>query len=259
MTERIVKPLPFFVAVKEIAIFYVQIFKHILGLVALAALLQAFVSLLVPENPTVGLAVSLLGSLVSMFLYAWILYRADSVLMNRSETTHHALRVAKKTFLPLIGVLAVYLVLMIVLALFGFGMQMLGKLIHLTLLLTIATLGLVLFVLTLIAFTMPAVVLDRFPIFKSFEYSIRLVWRNWWRTFGIILIFVIPVGLLSLLIPLLPPRGNLAFITFYEFVYHMITYPLMISLILILYHDLKTRHHVEGFKHMQHAAVKTKD
>lgn len=89
MTERIVKPLPFFVAIKDIALFYVHVFKHIVGVVAIAALIQAIVSILVPENATVGLAVSLLASVISMFFYAWILYRADSILMNRGENVFY--------------------------------------------------------------------------------------------------------------------------------------------------------------------------
>lgn len=247
MTERIVKPLPFFVAVKEIALFYVHVFRYILGLVVLGALVQALVSLLMPQNPTVGIAISIFASLVSMFFYAWILYRAESVLMNRPETIKDALHVAKKRFLPLIGVLAVYVVLVVALVLFGFGMQYLGKLLHLTLFLTVISLAITIFIFTLLAFSMPTVILDSMPVFKSFEHSIRLVWGNWWRTFGIITIFIIPIVFLSLLV-LLTPFRDIVSLTIYEFIYHIITYPLMVSLILVLYHDLKTRKQMEGFK-----------
>lgn len=247
MTERLAKPLPFFVAVKEIAIFYAHVFKHIIGLVFLAALVQAAVSLLIPQNPTVGLAVSILSSVVTMFFYAWILAHADAILNHRDESKEAAFALAKKRFLPLIGVLAVYIALGIVLFLFGFGMQMLGKITHLMWLFAAITLAVALFVLVLLAFSMPAVILDGMPVFKSFESSIKLVWGHWWRVFGIIIIFIVPVLLLSLAV-LLFNTSNILVLTVYEFFYHLITYPLMISLILILYYDLKARHHMEGFR-----------
>ncbi len=249
MTERIVKPLPFLLAVKEVALFYVHVFKYIFGLVVLAALVQAIVSLVMPGNPTIGAVVALFGSIVSLFFYAWILYRADSVLMGRPETTKDALEVAKKRFLNLIGLLGLYILLAIVLLLFGFGMQMLGKVLHIEFLFAFITVCLVVFIFTLLAFTMPAIILDQIPVLKSFEYSTRLVWRHWWRTFGVILIYLIPVVLLSLGVLLLPTR-NILIMTAYEFIYHIITYPIMISVILILYHDLKARHQIEGFKHV---------
>lgn len=249
MTERIVKPLPFFVAVKEIALFYIHVFKHIIGLVALAALIQAIIALVTPENPTVGFALNLLGGLVSLFFYAWILYHADTILMNRSETIHDALQVAKKRFLPLIGAFVVYIFLILALFLFGFGMQYIGNLINLTIVFAIITLIVFAFIVTLFAFTLPALILDKMPIFKSFEYSVRIVWGNWWRTFGIFMIYVIPVFLLSLAILLLPTR-DIYILAIFEFIYHIITYPLLIAVTLILYYDLKTRHQMVGFKHI---------
>jgi hypothetical protein len=246
MTERIVKPLPFFQAVKKVASFYWHVFREIIGLVVLASLIQAIISLLIPQNPTVGLAVSLLGAVISMFFYAWIIERADSVLMNRPGTVRTALRVAKKRFLPLIGVLAVYIILAIVMFLFGYGMQILGNTLNALLIFAIITLCIGIFIFTLFAFTMPAVVLDLLPVFKSFETSVRLVWGNWWRTFLVFVIYVIPIILLSLLVWWL--SSNIFTLTLYEFIYHIIIYPLMVSLILVLYHDLKLRHQILGFK-----------
>jgi hypothetical protein len=252
MTERFVRPLPFFAAVKEVIVCYRHIFKPIFLLVVFAALAQAFVSLLMPRDPTVGLAVGVLGAVVALFFYPWILYHADSVLMNRNETYTASLHVAKKRFLHLLGVFALYMLLAFVLFLFVYGMQMLGQISSVyafQLLLNLITLLLLLYIFNLLAFTMPAVILDRIPIFKSFEYSTRLVWGHWWRTFSVIFIYIVPVILLSFAVFLLPTR-NISVITLYEFIYHIITYPMMVSLILVLYHDLKTRHQIQAFKHV---------
>jgi hypothetical protein len=246
MTEQVVKPLAFFEAVKHVILFYFHVYRHIIGLVVLASLAQAIVSLLMPENPTVGLAISVLDAIVSMFFYGWIIDRADIVLMNRQETTHDALKVAKRTFLPLMGVLGIYVFLMFVLTLFGFGMQILGTTFHGVSLFALITLLIAIFILMLFAFSMPAVVLDSLPVIKSFERSAKLVWGHWWRTFGVTAIFVIPIILLSLLVWSL--SNSIWTLSLLEFIYHLIVYPLMVSLVLVLYYDLKARYQMLGFK-----------
>lgn len=249
MTERFLKPLTFWQTIVEVLACYGHIFKHIIGLVILAAIVQAIVSILMPENPTVGLAVSILGSVVAMFFYAWILYHADSVLMERPETTKDALKVAKKRFLPLVTLLAIYIVMVLILGLFAFGMQMLGSVLHLGYLFAFISLCIFVFFFTLIAFAMPSLVLDGEPAFKSIEYSARLVWGHWWRVFALFMIFVLPVLVLSLGVMLIPSR-NIFALTAYEFIYHILTYPLMIALILVIYHDLKMRKQMSSFKHL---------
>lgn len=249
MIERMDKPLPFLEVVKEVALFYVRVFKPILPIVLVASAIQAVVSLLAVVNSTIGLAVSVLGAVASVFFSAWILYHADSVLMNRPETKKDALHVAKKRFLPLLIVFVLYVALTVLIFLFGFGMQYLGKILHIEWVFALITLCVLFFIFTLLAFTFPLVVLENTPAFKSFEGSVKLVWRHWWHTFGVFMAFLIPVMLLSLSVLLLPTR-NIVVITVYEYIYHVITYPLMISMILVLFHDLKARHQMEGFKHV---------
>ncbi len=248
MTERFVRPLNFSEAIREVAKAYIHIFKPIIGIVLLAAIVQGVVSLIMPQNTTIGLSIAILANLLYFFFYAWILARGDSVLMNRAETNKDAMHLAKKRFIPVIGVFALYMVLLFILFLFGFGMQYLGNLLHITSLLALLTLAFFLFLFTLLAFTIPAVILDSMPVFKSFEYSARLVWKNWWRTFGVFLVYILPVVLLSLLIIYVVSYQNIVAITIFEFVFHVLVYPIMIAVTLVLYHDLKFRHNKLGFK-----------
>lgn len=252
-TEKFNRPLSFWETVKEVLACYCHIFWRILGLVVIAAALQAFVSILMPENPTVGLAVSVLNAVIAMFFYAWILAHADNLLMNRPTTLRDSLRIAKERYLALLALLLLYIVIMMVLGLFAFGMQLAGSSLHIVYVFALITLCILIFIFTLIAFAMPAVILDQKPALKSFEYSARLVWGHWWRTFSIFMVFVIPVVLLSLVILILPTR-NIAVISGYEFIYHIITYPLMIAVVLVLYHDLKTRKQIANVKHLDNQA-----
>lgn len=248
-TEKFLRPLSIWETIKEVLTCYCHIFWRILGLVVIAAALQALVSILMPENPTVGLAVSVLNAVIAMFFYAWILAHADNLLMNRPATLHDSLKVAKDRYLALLALLLLYVVIMMVLGVFAFGMQLLGSTFHIVYLFALITLCFLIFIFTLIAFAMPAVILDQKPALKSFEYSARLVWGHWWRTFFIFMIFVIPVVILSLAILIFQTR-NILVITVYEFFYHIITYPLMIAVVLVLYHDLKTRKQISNVKHL---------
>jgi hypothetical protein len=250
MTEQITVPTPFFKMIKKVAFFYVHVFKKIFWLVVLASLLQAVVPALIPEEPTVGLAVNILSALVLMFFYAWILARADSLLLGRvTETIQDALQVAKKRFLSILGALVVYLVLAFAIVLLGIALHRLGTLwnIDFLMLLILAAIGIFFYILFF--FSIPSIVLDRLPVLRGFEYSARIVRGHWWRTFGIIIIFIIPLIVLSLSILLLPTR-NLGVITLYEFIFHIIMYPLVVSITLVLYHDLKSRRQMQMFKHV---------
>lgn len=253
MTERMTKPLPFFKLMQEVASLYLHIFKQVFWLIFLAALIQAFVSIFMPQNPTLGLAISLLSLIVATFFYAWILHQADSIYMNRADSIQDSLHIAKRRIMPLLVVLFLYILLFLVLGIFGFGMQKLGTLFEAQkraeIIFAIISIAVLVYVLTFIAFTMPAVVLDSMSALKSFEYSVKLVRGHWWKTFGILLIAMIFVALISLGILNLPSR-NIWVVTLYDFIADLIIYPLMVSVTLVLYHDLRARRQIQGFKHL---------
>lgn len=249
MTEKPTKTLTYFETIKEILELYGHSFKYIIWLVVLASLVQTVVSTLMPKNPVIGSAVSILESVVSMFFYAWILYQADSVYMKRTVSINDSLRVARKRFLYLLGLVLLYIALVLIVALFATGLYFIGQTLHIEYVLGAIGLLLFIYIISLLAFSMPALVLDGLTPFKSMMYSVQLIWKHWWRVFSLFILFLIPVFLLSLSILLLNTR-NLWLITLYEFIFNIIMYPLMISLVLVLYHDLKERFQVAGFKHM---------
>lgn len=249
MPERNVTPLSFFKAVEEIALLYVHLFKYILFPVFLASLIQALVPLLTPREPTVGLAVSILGVLVLMFLYAWILHQADSVYMNRPATLRESLGVAKKRFLYVLGVTGIFVILIFILAAFVFALYRLGVLLGIDFAMFTLAAIVIVYIGVLLAFPIPATVLDNTPILRSFETSAKLVTGHWWHTFGIMIVYMIPIILASLAMVLLPTR-NLFVVSLYEFVYHILAYPLFVAVTLVLYHDLKARHQMYAFKHV---------
>lgn len=249
MPEMFLKPLTFFETVKAIIVFYGYVFKYLIGLVILASIAQGLVSIIMPANPTIGLAISVLASIVYIFFYAWILSHANGILMGSDPKVRESLKVAKSRFLQLVTLLALYLVLAFVLILFGMGMNLVGSVLGIPQIFGLLTLIIFIVIFTFLAFAMPSLIIDDEPAVKSFEYSIRLVWGHWWHLVGLFLLFVIPVITLSLGVMLLPSK-NIFAITLYEFFVHIMTYPLMISLVLVIYHDLKTRKQIKSFKNL---------
>ncbi len=182
MTERMDRPLTFFKVIKEVGAYYLPVFKNIFWLVILASLFEAVVSGFSFYNRTIDLVLSLLALIVALFFYAWIIEQADSVIMNRPDTFKDSLHVAKRRFIHLLGVVALYIILVFILGVFVFGMQLLGKMLGVEILFALIGVLVWIYIFILLSFTVPAVVLDKLPILKSFEYSFKLVWGHWWYT-----------------------------------------------------------------------------
>lgn len=251
MIEKFLSPLPFFREIKYIIHFYFHVFRYIFWLVLILALLQAFVPALAPLQPTVGLAIAVLSILAFTFFHGWALYRGDTILMGRDETMREAFHVVKKRFINMVIALFIYAILSLVFTFMVIALLRLGKLMGLDLAFFIIAIIFLLYVGVLLTFALPAIILDGASVIRGFETSARLVWRHWWRAFGIMVVFAIPIVLLSLG-QILIAESNIIWTIIYEFIYHIITYPLYVSLLLVIYHDLKFRHHAESFKQITH-------
>lgn len=249
MKEKFLSPVPFLKMIEFIIKFYFHVFRHIFWIVVFLALLQAIIPALSPVKPSVGIAISILSIIVFMFFHAWALYHADTVLMERNETIWQSLQMTKHRFINVLGAIFLYLILAAIFSFLIFSLVRLGGLMGLDILFFALSVMIIIYFTVLFAFSIPAIVIDGMPIIKAFEQSVRLVWHHWWRTFGIMAIFSIPIILLSLGVVLLT-QENMVLITIYEFFYHIIAYPLFLAFTLILYHDLRYRHQAEAFKHL---------
>lgn len=257
MKDKILSPIPFFRMLKLIPKFYFYVFPHIIWIVVSLAVLQALVPLFSPVKPSVGLAITILSIIVFMFFHSWALYHADNILMERGETVWQSLKMVKHRFVNILGAIFLYLILSLALGLMMYSLVRLGALFRADILFFVISVIIITYLAVIFAFTIPAIVLDGASILGGFELSARLVWGHWWRAFGIMFIFSIPIVLLSLGVVLFT-SDNLLIITIYEFIYHIIMYPLFVAFTLILYHDLRFRHQSEGFKKVSHERVDVK-
>lgn len=264
MTEKITKPLSASQAIKETFANYGGVFKRIFWLVALLTFLNIVVSLIAsffaPES-AVAITIFLLFAIVSLFFTAWIFAHGDHYFMQEAPDYKASLKVARKRFLPLIGLTLLYIVLLGILFLFGYGLYLFGKTIHIETIMLVLIYLIGFFVIYLLVFSVPAVVLDDMSPLKGMIYSAKLVWKHWWHVFIVFFVALIPLLLVNFLGGFLAgflgvafknsPHWIMFFVVFLlQFIVTIVTYPLMLSALLVLYHEMKARFQHTEFQHM---------
>lgn len=258
MTTYATTPQSFFSLLGECIANYSKVFKPVWRWVLLAVALSLIGSFLIKFNPYVGWAVYVLVLLANLFIFGVMLHLSHTALLGNVPNTQESLTVAKKRYLSLLGVYLIFVLVSVLLGFVDYAIFSLGNLVNLKIVFTILGIvaGLItLLVIFLLFFAFPIVILEKLGVFKSYEKSIKLVWGNWWRIFGIILIvYIILVAVLFVLfiVPIIgfvmlssakafPPFGTLIFyITLYA-IAQILAIPLYLSTILTVLNDLKLR------------------
>jgi hypothetical protein len=97
------------------------------------------------------------------------------------------------------------------------------------------------FIAITLIFVAPLILLDDHSFVDAFRYTWLLVWHNWWRTFAVLLV---PMILFIIILPSVYTKvPSLGYIIF-DIVRTTVVTPLFFSLVLTLFYDLKSRHHV---------------
>ena len=231
---------------------YFVAFKKVLVLTILAAIsislpMHAIIlvmPMLVAESgaPNTGFIAALVfGYIVCMIFYMAVylatLYRIGGIAEGRSETLGDCLGIGFRKILPMIFAAILY-----ALAMMG-GMMLL------------IVPGLILSVS--LAFFGLCIVLDGDRGLESLRHSHRLVWGNWWRTaiIGTVVFIVYYVIFVAVSVPFAvadqmiyaseigapPTLGQTILSLIGDVIATVITFPLMTSVMIAVYHDLKLR------------------
>ena len=231
---------------------YFVAFKQVIVLTILAAVavsLPMHVMLLVmpmfvaesgaPSNGFIAaLVVAFIACMiVYMAIYLATLYRIGGIANGRNETFGNCLGTGFRKILPMIFAAILY------------SLAMMGGF----LLLVIP--GLILSVS--LAFFGLCIVLDDDGSLESLRHSHRLVWGNWWRTaiIGTVVLIVYYVIFLAISVPFavvdqmmfasevagLPTLGQTILSFIGDVIATVITFPLITSVMIAVYHDLKLR------------------
>lgn len=237
-------PQGFFRLLRDSFAGFDKVLKSIWYLILISACLGLIGAEVFKLNHHIGIAVFVLIFFVFTFIYAIVLYRSDGVLAAKPVSMREAISVAKKRYLRLLGAYIVMMVIITILAAVDFGVWALTdalKIQFLEILLTGIVGLLTIFVVYLVVFAIPLIVLGNHGVFKSYEDSIKLVWGNWWRVFGILLIIYFVLIAVALLGAQLVHLNMPVIMIIWHFIYHFISYPLVISATLVLLHDLRMR------------------
>jgi len=109
------------------------------------------------------------------------------------------------------------------------------------------------FLVILLVFYLPFMVIENKKVFESFKFSAKIVWGNWWRTF---LIFLISAVVSILVFIVLELVFNIPLTAIFKFDASRLNYMAQIIMVLFLviilpwniavmlsqFHDLKLRH-----------------
>ena len=231
---------------------YFVVFKRVLVMSILAALSVSLpmhvMVLLMPMfvaeggGPGEGLIAALvIGFTACMVVYMWIylaaLYRIGGIGQGEDRTFGECMRVGGRKIFP------------VMIAAILYSLAMMGGFILLV------VPGLILWVS--LAFFGVCMVLDDDGILESLRHSHRLVWGNWWRTavIGTVVLIVYYVIYLAVEVPFavaeqmifapalddLPGLGQTIVSLIGDVIATVITFPLITSVMIAVYHDLKLR------------------
>lgn len=220
---------------------YPRIFTQTLPLIALSSIVHLVIPGLFMLNPAFG-AVGLIGFvLLTWFLYTAILAIAHVALEGGRMKYSAAYRISRKKYLM---VLASNLIFFAIGALFfvvEYGLNLWFDLVNEYPLFVLMAVAINAFIFVNLYFAIPVIALENFPVFKAFEYSIKLVRHHWWRSFIVLLVMVLPILGCEALGILFTGKNRLILFTGYHFLLQLVFYPWIVSITLWLLQDLKLR------------------
>jgi hypothetical protein len=197
---------------------------------------------------------SILVLLVTIYGETFLLSRIYNIGSQKPVSIKASLLLAKDKFLSILGgyaiiwliMLALFIVAGLVFGLIYFVISLVSNHSGYTplLMMTALMIAIGIFLGVLMFFFNLFILFGNAKIIQSIKESIKLVWGNWWRTFGVILVPVIvifiAIQIMNFLVGLVMPKvgianniTNLCVLT--------LLYPWFNSLILVQFNDLKLR------------------
>lgn len=220
---------------------YPLIFKQVWPLVLISSAAHLIIPLLFVLNPAFG-GVAIIGFvLLTWFFYTAILYIANVAIEGGHMKFPAAYRIARQRFLAILASNLIFFAIGAFFFVVEYGLNLLFDLIHQHPLFILAAVAINVFIFIKLYFAIPLIALEHSPVFKSFERSVSLVKKHGWRAFiSLGIVGLIILGLEAIAV-LFTGTNRMYLFTICHFVIQMICYPLIISVTLMLLHDLKLR------------------
>lgn len=204
---------------------YRQSFKAQIGLVAIMALLANILNFMPVELPDAWrILITCVAMAINVFFQIAVISRVNQIFHATSIVPATSLMLAREKWLHGIGLAALTLIPIAL----GFVLFVVPGL----------------FLYVLFFFVFPEFVIKNRSVFDSIKNSCELVWGQWWRTFGIILLAVlIPIGLLEVIsvFTVSPGVGAMLAHGLLQVILLTALFPWLISLMIVLFHDAQMR------------------
>ena len=172
------------------------------------------------ESKIIGGVIPLILFLINIYLTSLLLLKIHEVGIDEKRSWKNLLTVVNKKFLNLTAsmfiVVASYFLGLVSLILPG------------------------IFLVILFAMVQPLILFDDLGIISSIKGSCKLVWRNWWRTFGVIFPLLLISFWISYSIGYAVNEKEWSIVAF-DLILCILLYPLFYACIITVFNDLKIR------------------
>lgn len=220
---------------------YPEVFKSTWFLVLGIAVLGLIGGLTAALNRYVATALIILILLGVIFIAAIIWNRANTLFAGNNQDLQTAIANSRQRYLFLLGGFVLLALIMILMGIIDFGLLQLGDMTGLNTLFTIIAVLITVLLGFAFYFALPTIVLERLSIFKSFEKSVRMFFKNFGNVVGVVLIIHVIIFSILLGVMALIPTKHILLSTLWDFVFQFFAYPLLVSTLLNLWHDSNLR------------------
>jgi hypothetical protein len=195
-----------------------------------------------------NLAYEILALLIVLYLSSVVMHYTYTLAASPNAKIGNSLRSVLAKYLTLFGAtFFIYLVLFILLIIILAAVMGIKNIetLPVNVLLEKAGVGLIiwlvisLFALILCTFTTPSILFDNRGCFAAIKHSIKLVWKNWWRTFAAFFLPILLICVISILLQETVVNEPLNILV--GALFTGLSLPFIQSIILVQFNDLKLR------------------
>lgn len=241
MTTYSNKPLAFFALFTACFRNFGSVFKNTWYLVLLAGICSYLGGGLMNWNLYIGGVMTVFFLFAIIFLYAVILSQGNTALEGKQPVLKESIKNAKRKYIKILGGNVIIMLIFLLLGVVNFGVLQLGGVLGVKFLLFIPALLFSIFVIFVIYFAIPVLVIKNLTVLGSFERSVKLAFVNGWRVFAVLLLIHIVLLFIFMLGLVLIQSRNLLVLQTWVSIVQFLIYPFLVTALLTLIRDSELR------------------
>lgn len=235
------KPLSLIQLVKSVLLAYPLIFRATFLLVFLSSVGHLIVPGFFVLKTAFGAVALLAFVLYTWFFFTAILSMGHVALQGGHMKIKSAFHIAKQHYLWVLASNIIFFAIGLFLLLIEYALDLLFDIFQQHPAFAVLSVIIDVYIFVILYFAIPLIILEHARVLEAFAQSVRLVKKNWWRTFIVLaLVGSVILGFEALGI-LFSGKARMVLFTLGHFLLEVICYPLIVSATLILLNDLTLR------------------